>query len=309
MDGPKFRVMNPVREGILPIEVAVLDSVSVPLKKLLESIVHQENLGLWLNPYRGIPWSPGLPKRDLVFLDENYCVLREPESFPCLEIEPFRKTEPFSALVLPTHTIFAAHIRSGDQLTFHPAEESEGETERVGESSEAPTYVPTMLASAGTAPQVSLAIPLQADAPTQFSRHEYADEDNETAMSDKEIRRDLFKDRLLRLFSHQAHDRRRSKRYHLPGLVAVQQNSDEPKSYLIGNVSDTGIFLLTDERIALGTRIFFKLERKSGSFGDSAATIDSETRVVRWGPDGVGVEFLPYSSKPAKILKTLTAAG
>lgn len=308
MDGVKFRVMNLVREGILPLEVATVDSVTIPLKKLLESIVNQDSLGLWLNPYRGIPWAPGLPRRDLVFLDENHCVMRDLERFPCHDMEPFRKSEPASALVLPAHTVFASHIRPGDRLRFHPAEEFEGEMERVGDSAAA-ADAQNMSAAAAPAPEANSASLFQSVTPAQTNWHGYNDEDSETWMSDKEIRKDLFKERLRRLFSHEAHDRRRSKRYHLPGLVAVQQSSDEARSFPIGNISDTGLFLLTEERIALGTRIFFRLERKSGSYGDSGAAVDSETRVVRWGPDGVGAEFLPYSSKPVKILKILTAAG
>lgn len=304
MDGLKFRVMNLVREGILPLDVAAVDSVTIPLKRLLESIVNQDSLGLWLNPYRGIPWAPGLPRRDLVFLDENHCVMRDLEKFPCHDLEPFRKSEPASALVLPAHTVFASHIRPGDQLKFHPAEESEGETERVGDSAGAGAFTQNM-----SAPEASPASPIQAAAPAQANWRRDDDEDGESWMSDKEVRRDLFKDRLRRWFSHEAHDRRRSKRYRLPGLVAVQQRSDEARSYLIGNISDTGFFLLTDERISLGTKISFTLERKNGSSAYSGIGIDSETRVVRWGPDGVGVEFLPYSSKPVRILKTLTAAG
>lgn len=307
MDGPKFRVLNPVREGILPLEVAALDSVTIPLKKLLEAIIQQDSLGLWLNPYRGIPWAPGLPKRDLVFLDENHCVMRDLEKFPSHEIKPFRKAEPASALVLPSHTMFASHVRAGDQLAFHPSEAMDGETECVAASVSADVAAQ----SAGSpAPQprenasATLFVANNASAGKDADRKL---EDDGNWWSDGEIRKDLFKDGLLRWFSHEAHDRRAAKRYRMPNLVAVQQ--DGARSYLVGNISDTGLFLLTEERISIGTTISFTLERRGASEAYAAVTVESETRVVRWGPDGVGAEFVPQTSRRTRILKTLTTAG
>lgn len=124
----------------------------------------------------------------------------------------------------------------------------------------------------------------------------------------EEIRKDLLKRRFLGWFLHDVHDRRREKRYRMAGLVAVDQSSDAPKVYPIGNISDTGLFLLTQERIPLQTTIQVTLQRAGGFGGDPEVTVDLKSKVVRWGPDGVGVAFVPDDSERVSILKTLAAA-
>ena len=313
MDFQKFRVFNPVQEGLLPLEVAVVDSVTIPLKKLLEAIINQDNLGLWLNPYRGIPWMPGLPRRDLVFLDENHCVVRDLEDFPCHDVKPFKKAEPASALVLPRHTIFASQIKAGDKLAFlHPGAMDSGAMDSQPE----PVSAATQFRSAAQSMGLPAEEPRERNFPPLFQSGNYSTQ-NESARSQmenggwakaEEIRKDLLKRRFLGWFLHDVHDRRREKRYRMAGLVAVDQSSDAPKVYPIGNISDTGLFLLTQERIPLQTTIQVMVQRADGFGGDPEVTVDLKTKVVRWGPDGVGVAFVPDGSERVSILKTLAAA-
>ena len=306
MDGLKFRVLNPAREGILPLEVAALDSVTVPLKKLLEAIIHQDSLGLWLKPYRGIPFAPGLPKRDLVFLDENHCVVRDLEKFPSHEFKPFR-VQPASALVLPKHTMFASQIKPGDKLAFLPPGESRDPhlAAAFQYSSDAPSAgLPAEERPAGNPTPL-----FQTDNDSTQIASERGQTGDAGWARAEDIRKDLLKRRFLGWFMHGAHDRRRDKRYRMAGLVAVQQNSDAPRVYPIGNISNTGLFLLTDERIPLATTMEITLQRASAFGGDPDVTIASNTKVVRWGPDGVGMAFVQDGSERGGILKTLAAAG
>ena len=308
MDFQKFRVLNPAKESNLPFEVAAVDSVTVPLKKLLEAIISQDSLGIWLNPYRGIPWAPGLPTRDLVFLDENHCVLRDLEEFPSHDIQPFKKSEPASALVLPSHTVFASQIKPGDKLAFHLPGEMERRARHLS-----PSVARCSLAQNMGLPSAE---PHNGHSPALFQSGNYATQsesarsviEDESWTTIEDIRKDLLRRRFLGWFMHDVHDRRKEKRYRMAGLVAVDQSSDAPKVYPIGNISDTGLFLLTDERLPLEATMEITLQRSSAFGGDPDVTIASKTKVVRWGPDGVGVAFVPDDSEPGSILRTLAAA-
>ncbi|MFZ0747213.1 MAG: hypothetical protein WAM85_22610 [Terracidiphilus sp.] len=87
-------------------------------------------------------------------------------------------------------------------------------------------------------------------------------------------------------------DRRRSRRHALPGLVAYYFTGGSPRAHKIGDISDTGFYLLTEERWIPETVMRMTLQR-TGTKGDNpndAITVIS--KVVRWGADGVGYEFV-----------------
>ncbi|MDE3187285.1 MAG: PilZ domain-containing protein [Acidobacteriota bacterium] len=306
MDFEKFRVFNPAQEGLLPLDVASVDSVTIPLKMLLEAIINQDNLGLWLNPYRGIPWMPGLPKRDLVFLDENHCVVRDLEQFPCHEVTPFKRAQPASALVLPKHTIFASQIKTGHKLAFLPP----------GENGERHHSAVTISRSDAESMGLPGAERREENPAPMFQMGNYSAQNGSAGSHAEdggwatagEIRKDLLKRRFLGWFMHDVHDRRREKRYRMAGLVAVDQSSDARKVYPIGNISNTGLFLLTQERIPLETTMEITLQRADGFGGDPEVAVASKTKVVRWGPDGVGMAFVWEDSERGGVLKTLAAA-
>jgi hypothetical protein len=87
-------------------------------------------------------------------------------------------------------------------------------------------------------------------------------------------------------------DRRRSKRHPLPGLVAYYWTGGTPQAHQIGDISSTGFYLLTKERWVPDTMIRMTLQRP-GPKGDQAEeAISVVSRVVRWGENGVGYEFV-----------------
>jgi hypothetical protein len=81
-------------------------------------------------------------------------------------------------------------------------------------------------------------------------------------------------------------------------LVAYHWTGGTPIAYYIGNISDSGFFLLTEERPFPGTMILMTLQRTELSGETTVDSIAVNTRVTRWGPDGVGLELLP--SKPSR---------
>ena len=87
-------------------------------------------------------------------------------------------------------------------------------------------------------------------------------------------------------------NQRRAKRYPTPGVVAYYWTGGEPYSYHVGDMSATGLFLLTKERWAPGTLIQMTLQNQDGRVSDSDSSICVLSEVVRWGENGAGFNFI-----------------
>jgi hypothetical protein len=85
-------------------------------------------------------------------------------------------------------------------------------------------------------------------------------------------------------------NRRRAKRYSIPGLVAWTGGA--PHSYKVGNVSATGLYLVSKERWTPGTTIQMTLQRLDAATSSSKESICVLSEVVRWGEDGAGFNFV-----------------
>jgi hypothetical protein len=282
METPKFRVHNRSRESFLSLEVAVVDTTVEPLKKLVEDLAVQADFALWLKPYRGIPAAPGLPRFDLMYLDEFHRVVQEVESFPSPEARPLHPRTA-SALALPAHTIFASQAKPGDELDFREMDEAEvmqRERDRAGESKESVAGASTD--NHGGAPTENRAGRLQfAAQKLDASEAEY--------LAKQKV---SLKARFLRWLNSEPSDRRVGIRHPLPGLVAYHWTGGAPKAYHVGNISDTGFYLLTEERPFPGTIVLMTLQRTETSGENPEDSIAVRSKVVHWGSDGVGLEFV-----------------
>jgi hypothetical protein len=86
-------------------------------------------------------------------------------------------------------------------------------------------------------------------------------------------------------------NQRRSVRYPTPGLVAYYWTGGAPYSHQVGDISATGIFLLTKERWAPGTLIQMTLQQQNGkTTNNNSICVLSE--VVRWSENGSGFNFV-----------------
>lgn len=86
-------------------------------------------------------------------------------------------------------------------------------------------------------------------------------------------------------------NQRRAVRYPTPNLVAYYWTGGAPYSYQVGDMSATGLFLLTKERWAPGTLIQMTVQPQSGRVTtDNSICVLSE--VVRWGENGAGFNFV-----------------
>jgi hypothetical protein len=87
-------------------------------------------------------------------------------------------------------------------------------------------------------------------------------------------------------------DRRRSGRLKKPGLVAYYFTGGPPRAHGLGDISVTGFYMHTEERWMPGTIIRMTLQLIDTKGEDPTDTITVHSRVVRWGPDGEGFEFV-----------------
>ena len=87
-------------------------------------------------------------------------------------------------------------------------------------------------------------------------------------------------------------DRRRADRQSLSGLIAYYFTGGSPEPHKIANISVTGFYLHTDERWMPGTVVRMTLQRAGSKGDDPSDTITVNSKIVRWGSDGEGFEFI-----------------
>ena len=288
METQKFCVYNLTRESFLSLEASVVDTTAEPLRKIVEYLVFDAEKGLWFTPYKGIPPVPGIPLFDLVCLDGDSRVMDEVQSLSTADFEPL-KAEAASALVLPVESIRLSQTRPGDQLLICPPEEmGQRLVRRSSQSAPAP-----MAQSAEPAAEMfaddSATPPPLSDSPVaeQHLANQMSDEQEEAESQDEG--RDSFKLRFLRWL---ASDRRRASRHALPGLVAYCWDGEFPHAHHIGDISNSGLYLVTQERWFPGTKMVMTLQKANSNGASPGDSIAVQTRVVRWGADGDGLSFI-----------------
>ena len=266
----KLRVYNRAREDFLSLEIAVVDTTAEPLKKLIEDLA-VEGGGIWLTPYRGIPSAPGLPPFDVIYLDEDQRVAQEVESYPSPDIKPLN-AQAASALVLPARTVFASQAFTGDQLEFCALEDP-----------------------------VVAGVPNKARAPKASSQSNPATQKlDPDATGSQDGQGKSLGSRFLNWLSPKSSNRRGGDRHPLPGLVAYHWTGGAPKAYSVGDISQSGFYLLTEDRPFPGTIILMTLQIESCDGEKPENSIAVRTMVMRWGDDGVGFAFvfsMPSNSK------------
>jgi PilZ domain len=88
-------------------------------------------------------------------------------------------------------------------------------------------------------------------------------------------------------------DPRKAPRILSPGLTAYYWTGAAPQPpYVIRDISSTGLYLVTEERWYPGTVIRMTLTKTAGQEQDAERSISVESKAVRWGEDGVGLQFV-----------------
>jgi hypothetical protein len=87
-------------------------------------------------------------------------------------------------------------------------------------------------------------------------------------------------------------NRRRAERLPAPELAAFYWTNASPAQHSIRDISISGLYLMTDERWYPGTLVMMTLQKKEDGPDGPAQSISVQSRAVRWGTDGVGLEFI-----------------
>jgi uncharacterized protein len=297
MESQKFCVYNRTRESFLSLGVLVADTTIENLKDLIEQLALTADSGLWMTPYRGVPVMRGLSPIDLVFLDEELQVIDQVESYPA-EAVPLLSRPATSALALPDHTLYSSQTQQGDQLLICVAEEMEN---RLAQQPTAlpplpppppPPMVRTQSSSGYRLGPISSRSSISRDHTRQLQIAIQKLDEKDKAEEEAKKKRSLLK----RFMQWLATDRRRAIRHPVPGLVAYYWTGGAPQAYHVGDISDTGIFLLTEERWFPGTMILMTLQMTDQGGNNEGNAIAVQTRVVRWDKNGVGLAFVPSRS-------------
>jgi len=279
MGTEKLCACDRTRQSPLCAEIDFVDTVKEPFLTIVKGLSDVKD-GLWLSPFRGIPRGPQFSRFDVIYLDEDCRVLEFVINFAEAEFEPIPEVAA-SALVLPAHTLGSFPIRKGDQLRI-----CQGNRVLAGASD--------FTSSPGLEqmPLCTTFMELPPYHPTQEKKEQVAKPEAATSPSEEE--KPPFKIRFLRwLFPEPpSRDRRRGERLQEPGLVAYYWTGGSANSYPLGNVSSSGLYLTTDERWLPGTRIVMTLQRNNPAAATADDTCKVESKVVRWGDDGVGCEFV-----------------
>jgi hypothetical protein len=96
-----------------------------------------------------------------------------------------------------------------------------------------------------------------------------------------------------------APDLRDAPRESLPGLTAYYWTGAAPKAHIIKDISTSGLYVVTEERWYPGTLILMTLQTEVDGLENPEHSISVHSRAIRWGNDGVGLQFIPQDAPAA----------
>jgi hypothetical protein len=293
METPKLCAYNQTRECFLGLEVAEADVSFDGLRDILATLALQSGEGLWMSPFRGIPDKGISAPLDLVYLDADCKVLEVVESFPTFRGTPL-SPQAASVLALPTHSIYSSQTQSGDQLMLCPAAEMERHLERASNN-----VVPAAVVQSAVLLREK---PLWSGGPGLL---QLKDRSNEQPPEPKQVTHEMRlvepgmkeakppKSWLERWWSP---DPRKAPRMDSPGLAAYYWTGAAPQARNIKDISNTGLYVVTEERWYPGTLVLMTLQRTDLGEESLERSISVHSRAVRWGNDGVGLQFILKNS-------------
>jgi PilZ domain len=104
-------------------------------------------------------------------------------------------------------------------------------------------------------------------------------------------------------------DRRRAERELSPDLAAHYWTGGTPIEHNIRDISSSGLFLVTEERWYPGTLLIVTLQRKDKAEDSPERSISVQSKAVRWGSDGVGLEFVVLDAQDPRRGQSMLAGG
>lgn len=326
MESRKLCAYNQTRECFLGLEVDAVDLSLAKLKERIASLTLKSGEGLWMAPFRGLPeWGIRVPL-DLLYLDQECRVIDVVESYPVFRANA-STPQPVSVLALPTHSIYSSQTQSGDQLVLCAAEEMQQRLERFtgpGSGGNGTQTLPAGTEPAAAAVKRAVVSEARVQVNEQPKRNgtsvvqsavllrekplwsggpgllELENRSEEEVPSTRQthlmglIQPEMTDVRPPRGWLERwwSPDPRKAPREAAPGLAAYYWTGGPPEAHQIKDISATGLYVVTEERWYPGTLVLMTLQ--NSAFGEEVAerTICVHSRAVRWGKDGVGLQFV-----------------
>jgi hypothetical protein len=302
---PPHCAYNQTRECFLGLDVTATELSYADLEERLTERELRSGEGLWLNPFHGIPMVGLSSPLDLIYLDEDCRVIEAVESYPNFMASPSRPRAT-SVLVLPAHSIYSSQSQTGDQLVLCVAEEMEGRLECISQrASDAATDRNATSKYDADIVQGAVLLreqPLWSGGPGLLeigTRSEQVKGEMAQAHEMSLIEPGIKavrppKNWLERWWSP---DPRKAPREPAPGLAAYYWNGATPKAHSVRDISPTGLYVVTEERWYPGTLVLMTLHRTDVGESVTERSVAVMSRAVRWGNDGVGLQFIPVDDK------------
>jgi len=282
---------NQTRECFLGLEITIADLTYAGIVDLMSTVSLRSGEGLWIVPFRDLPAAGLQAPLDLVYLDEDCRVIDLVESFPTFRVSS-SSPKAASVLALPVHSIYSSQTQTGDQLVLCIAEEMERRLERIA----------GMRTENGAAPATLLKdsdkIKDRAVWTTESSLFEPEKRGDKDSRLPRRAPEPLPvpavspyppKTWLERWLSP---DPRKAPREQFEGLTAFYWTGASPQAHAIRDISSTGVYIITEERWYPGTLVLMTLTANTGSENGDERSIVIQSRAVRWGSDGVGLNFV-----------------
>jgi len=303
---------NQTRECFLGLEVRAADLSSASVGELMTARSLKSGEGLWMTPFRGIPPAAVPAPLALIYLDRDRRVIDLVESFPTFQVSS-SSPKPESVLALPAHSIYSSQTQPGDQLVLCVAEEMEQQLEQLsGTRSEAGAAAAADITGAALLREK----PLWSGGPGLLELESRNVQDEKVAQQAHQMDLTQPGTRTVRpprnwLERWWSPDPRKAPRSEAHGLAAYYWNGAAPVAHGIRDISASGLYVVTEERWYPGTLVLMTLQRTDCGEEVAERSIAVQSRAVRWGPDGVGLQFILAGDEDYRKGKTpmLDAAG
>lgn len=298
----KYSAYNWTRERFLCGEIEAGDFSATGLEARLRTLTPGSSSAIWITPFRGIsPTSVRVPV-DLVYLDANCVVIDAVESFPLSSVSSSSRPAD-SILALPSNSIAAAGTRAGDRLILCESQEMkqrlhqmmiargsdrDDQSEQTGLNASSRTKPARVLQFVDRSQPASVEVqPAEVEPVAMPALPEVkpAPAVAEPAQKAAKAGKSWFQ----KLLNPDPPEPRKAAREALHGLAAYFFTGGDPRAHAIRDISATGLYVLTEERWYPGTVVRMTLTDQGKPGSERSLTVHAS--VVRWGNDGVGLQF------------------
>jgi len=345
MEPGKNCACNQTRGCFIGLHVVAGELTLASLLDWISTLRADSGAGIWMIPFRGIPTREVTTPVDLLYLDADCKVMEAVELFPTFQVSSSCAAAA-SVLVLPAYSITSTKTEAGDQLLLCPTEEIKwrleqlAETGSVGDAAvplpdrpplrpvlvhektvrsarmdeeaaadlmripeEGPKFAQYKIVEPAPAPEPVVYRAAVVEAALKAAKPEKP----WMTPSRQPVLSSLAK--LGRWLMPEPRDPRKVERKPVEGLVAHFFTGGAPQAHWVRDVSATGLYVVTSERWYPGTIIRMTLSKPETGQAPADRSITVQTRAVRWGNDGVGLEFLVDSPQTARLGNQVPLGG